>query len=65
MEEKKVIYVRVDKETHKKFAKYAIDYDSNMNKIIEGIIQTVLETGLSPKETLSAIQAKAQEKPGE
>jgi DNA-directed RNA polymerase subunit L len=65
MEEKKVIYVRVNKETHKRFAKYAIEHESNMNTIIEDIIQVVLDCNISPSEAIAAIRERAQKKPGE
>lgn len=64
MENQKVIYVRVDKEIHKDFHKYAVDHDSNMNAVIESLIQVLLETNIGPKEAIAAIRA-AKKKPGE
>lgn len=64
MEEQKVIYVRVDKSIHKDFQKYAIDHDSNMNAIIESLIQVLIDTKVSPEKAIAAIRA-AKERPGE
>lgn len=64
MEEQKVIYVRVDKSIHKDFQKYAIDHDSNMNAVIESLIQVLIDTKVSPEKAIAAIRA-AKERPGE
>ena len=64
MENQKVIYVRVDKKTHKEFYKYAVDHDSSMNAVIESLIEVLLDTNIEPKKAIAAIRA-AIEKPGE